>query len=292
MTDTSLGFQRATTVSEIAGSLNLKVARQGDRSGPALAEFNGVLRLMKPLYFDDSGQVVYIIVNPGGGYFGERYRMDVEVGEGANLLLTSQGATRIYRTPTEPASQDSQFVLKAGSRLEYVPDQTIAYRDADYRQRTRITAAPDAQAFIGEVVTPGWDPNSERFTYASMHLRIDVQPESGTGMVCMDNVRIQPSELGESIEGIGYMEGHSHMGSVLILGPHTDGDYADQVRETVDAVLPGKVGVTSGKRHGVSWLMVRALANSTDALNAMILSVNELDRSITTGQSRLHLRRY
>jgi hypothetical protein len=38
--------------------------------------------------------------------------------------------------------------------------------------------------------------------------------------------------------------------------------------------------------------MVRALADSTDELNDMILAVNQLDRSVTTGQSRLDLRRY
>ena len=58
-----------------------------------------------------------------------------------------------------------------------------------------------------------------------------------------------------------------------------------------DSGLP-KVGVTTGSRHGISWLMVRALASSTDALRALILTVNELDRSHTTGQARLDLRRY
>ncbi|HHX46707.1 MAG TPA: hypothetical protein GX718_04960, partial [Brevibacterium sp.] len=52
-------------------------------------------------------------------------------------------------------------------------------------------------------------------------------------------------------------------------------------------------GTTRGSRHGVSWLMVRALANSTKELNDMLLDINELDREITgTGQSRLNLRRY
>jgi hypothetical protein len=38
--------------------------------------------------------------------------------------------------------------------------------------------------------------------------------------------------------------------------------------------------------------MVRALADSTDALHALVYGVNEFDRAATTGQRRLDLRRY
>jgi urease accessory protein len=251
----------------------------------------GVLRLMKPLYLDDSGQVTYIVINPGGAYFGETCRLEVDVQPGASLLLSTQGATRIYRTPGDPAVQQTAVRLGAGSRMEYVPDQTIAYRAADYRQTTTITVVPDAQAFIGEIVTPGWDPDGAPFTYAGMRLRIDVLRDGG-GLVCTDNVRLAPAAIGPAIDGIGYLEGASHMGSVLVLGAHTQGSYVDAVRSLAqDSGLP-KVGVTTGSRHGVSWLMVRALAPSTDALRALILTVNELDRSHTTGQARLDLRRY
>lgn len=290
MTPSSLGFRSAVT-GGIAGSLSLSVARRGERTRPVRTDSVGILRLMQPLYLDNSGQVTYFVINPGGAYFGETCRFEVDVQPGASLLFSSQGATRIYRTPGDPAVQQAAFRLGAGSRMEYVPDQTIAYRDADYRQATTITVAPDAQAFIGEIITPGWDPDGAPFTYASMRLRLDVLSDEG-GLVCTDNVRLTPAAIGPAIDGIGYLEGASHMGSVLVLGAHTQGSYVDAVRALAEESALPKVGVTTGTRHGISWLMVRALAPSTDALNAMILAINELDRSITTGQGRLNLRRY
>lgn len=289
MTPTSLGFAKATP-NEVAGSLRLSVARRGARTHPVTTESFGVLRLLQPHYLDDSGQVTYILVNPGGAYFGEEYRLNVDVLQDASLLLTSQGATRIYRTPQRPATQHAEFALGAGARLEYLPDQTIAYRDADYRQITRVKTHPTSQAFFGEIVTPGWDPDDVRFTYAGMRLRLEVHCEGG--FVCIDNVNIRPADLGPAISGIGHLEGASHLGSALIIGPHTSGRYADAVREVVDARSNIKAGVTSGTRHEVSWVMVRALAHSTDQLSALLRDVNELDRSITTGQGRLDLRRY
>lgn len=283
---------RGAPTSGVAGDLEIAVARTGRVTSPTHSRHRGVLRLMQPLYLDDSGQLTYMIVNPGGAYFGERYRLAIDVGPAAHLLITSQGATRIYRTPHEPAQHSAAFTLRSGSRFEYLPDQTIAYRDADYRQTTTVRAAPDAQAFFGEIVTPGWDPNGTRFTYAGLRLRVEVVTEFDGRPVYIDNMLLRPEAIGDSINGIGYLEGASHIGSVLILGDHLTGASADRVHDTVNELDLAKVGVTAGSRHGVSWLLVRALAASTDQLRAMIVGVNGLDRAATTGQRHVDLRRY
>lgn len=286
------GFRPARAGAGIAGELELTVARTGPRTSPLRTRHRGVLRLLRPLYLDDSGQLTYVIVNPGGAYFGEHYRIAVELEPEAQLLLAGQGATRIYRTPREPAQQEMRFTLRSGSRLEYVPEQTIAYRDADYRQMTTVEAAPDAQGFFGEIVTPGWDPDGDRFTYARMHLRFEVVAEPDGRPVCIDNMLLQPAAIGDAIEAVGYLEGMSHVGSALVLGQHLTDAQVARVRDGIGDLDLVKVGVTSGSRHGVSWLLVRALAASTDELRAMIGVVNELDRAATTGQGRLDLRRY
>lgn len=293
MSGGALGFRRAEAGTGPAGIVALSVGLGPDgRTHPVHTDSRGVLRLMQPLRLDDSGQVAYFVINPGGAYFGEICQMDVEVAPGANLLLSSQGATRIYRTPNAPAVQKASFTVRAGARLEYVPDQAIAYRDADYCQVTQLTLAADAQAFLGEIITPGWDPDGRRFTYADMRLRVDVRAGRDR-LVVSDNVRITPATIGPAIDGIGYLEGASHMGSALVLGPHVaPPEYADAVHALITASGLTRAGVTGGTRHGVSWLMVRALAGSTDALKALVFDVNEHDRAVTTGQKRLHLRRY
>ena len=291
MTASTLGFRGAVPTHH-AGELTLVVGRHGYRTRPVTTDSRGVLQLKQPMYLDDTGQLTYLLMNPGGAYFGERYHYSVEVRPESSLLLSTQGATRIYRTPLEPAVQESSYTLSAGSRLEYVPDQTIAYRNATYRQWTQIVASPDAQGFFSDVVTPGWDPKGAKFTYSDLHLRLEVRSDSEPGTVCVDNVRIRPRSIGEAVHGVGYLEGHSHMGSVLVLGVHTRGDFRDGVQDVVDGLHRTRAGITTGTRHGVSWLMIRALADSTDALNELVLATNEFDRSVTTGQSRLDLRRY
>lgn len=284
---------QVSTPAEIAGTVVLVVEPQGARSGPTITENSGVFRLLQPLYLDDSGQVMYMIVSYGGAYFAEEYHIEVTARERAHLLVSTQGATRIHRTVDRPAVQRMAIHLEANSRVEYVPDRTIAYKDSSYLQDTVIHTAPSAQGFFGDIITSGWDPQNKRFTYSDLHLKTAVRAEGSEGHVLIDNLRLQPSSIGDSIEELGYLEGFSHMGSLLILGTHIDEDYADEVRQITARYANAQAGTTRGTRHGVSWLMVRALANSTQELSNMLLDLNEFDRRITgTGQARLNLRRY
>lgn len=292
MTQPALGFRKATVTSDVAGDLHISARPGGVKTQPGITKHSGLLRLMRPLWLDDSGQLTYIIVNTGGAYFSEKYQMRMDVEPGANMLVASQGATRIHKTPKGHAEQDITFTVGEGARLEYMPDQTIAYKDADYRQYSRVEMAPGAQAFFGEIVTPGWDPDDVRFTYTNIHLRMEVVAAESGKHVLIDNVRVRPADIGVAISGTGYFEGASHMSSVLVIGPQTRGEYTDKVREIVDGYTDIQAGVSNGTRHGVSWLMVRALGDSTDTLNRLMLDVNEYDRSLTTGQARLNMRRY
>ncbi len=46
----------------------------------------GALRVLRPHYLDDSGQVCYVLVNPGGAYLGaDLFLVDVEVQAGASI---------------------------------------------------------------------------------------------------------------------------------------------------------------------------------------------------------------
>jgi urease accessory protein len=243
------------------------------------------------MYLDESGQVTYIVVNPGGAYFGEDYEFSIDVRPGASLLLSTQSATRIHRTPERPAVQTMSIQLRDGARFEYIPDQLIAYRDASYEQWTDLTVAPTAQAFMAEIVTPGWDPHGIPLTYVDIRLRTEIRESVNHRLVAVDNIRMRPEDFGQSLEAMGYLEGYSHMGSVVVVGEHATDAYADEIRSALEP-HDVRAGVTRGERHGVAWIVVRALSFSTDVLAAMIERLNGMDRAATTGQAAFNLRRY
>lgn len=288
------GFRQAQSPAPM-GELALCIEQRAGRSVAAHQYHRGALRVLRPHYLDDSGQVCYVLVNPGGAYLGaDLYVIDVEVGDGAKLLLTTQSATKIYRTPGSFAEQRMTLRLGEGAQLELAPDQLIAYREASYRQDTRITVRPSSSLIIAEVVTPGWSPDGSSFRYEELRLRTEIRVESGSGadsgLLALDNVLIRPS--GRDVTGMAFMEGFSHLGSLIVVDPRVDQALADElhaVAEGHDAY--SGVSLTS-TLAGTTGVVLRSLSNSTEELNRLLSACAALLRKRWHGQDPLNLRKY
>ena len=275
------------------GELELVVAVRGGRSVAAHQYHRGALRILRPHYLDDSGQVCYVLVNPGGAYLGaDLYVIDVDVSDGAKLLLTTQSATKIYRTPGSFAEQRMTLRLGEGAQLELAPDQLIAYREASYRQNTHITVRPSSSLVMAEVVTPGWSPDGASFRYEELRLRneIHVETPDGTTMLALDNLLIRPPL--NDVTGMGFMEGFSHLGSLVVVDPRVDQSLADEFH-ALTAGHDAHTGVSlTACVAGTAGLVLRSLSNSTEELNRLLGACTALLRERWYGQSPLNLRKY
>jgi urease accessory protein len=278
---------------EARGELELTIAERGGRSVAMHQYHRGALRVLRPHYLDDSGQVCYVLVNPGGAYLGaDLYLIDVEVGEGAKLLLTTQSATKIYRTPGSFAEQRMRLRLGEGSRLELAPEQLIAYREASYRQNTHITLRPSSSLIMAEVITPGWSPDGSPFRYEELRLRTEIRVESddGTGLLALDNVLIRPP-LGD-VSGMAFLEGFSHLGSLIVVDPRVDQALADELHVLTSGYDTYTGLSLTAARLGTVGLVMRSLSNSTEELNRLLGEATALLRRRWYGQEPLNLRKY
>src|SRR6476661_4335908 len=215
---------------EPMGELELQVAVRAGKSYASHQFHQGALRVLRPHYLDESGQVCYVVVNPGGACLGaDLYVIDVEVGDGADLLLTTQSATKIYRTPGSFAEQRMRLRLGEGARLELAPDQVIAYREASYRQNTHVTVRPSSSLIMAEIVTPGWSPDGASFRYEELRLRTEIYVETGAGteLLALDNLLVRPPL--NDVTGMAFMEGFSHLGSLMVVDPRVDQALADEL---------------------------------------------------------------
>lgn len=275
------------------GELALVIAVRGDKSVAVQQYHRGALRVLRPHYLDDSGQVCYVVVNPGGAYLGaDLYVIDVELADGAKLLLTTQSATKIYRTPGSFAEQRMRLRLGEGAQLELAPDQLIAYREASYRQNTHITMHPTSSLVMSEVVTPGWSPDGASFRYEELRLRTEIRVESAgkSGLLALDNVLIRPPA--HDVPGMGFMEGFSHLGSLIVADWRVDQGLADELHALTDG-LEAYTGVSlTATVDGISALVLRSLSNSTEELNRLLGACSALLRQRWHGRAPMDLRKY
>src|SRR5699024_1343090 len=110
-------------MSNWTGVLELDMENRGGRMVAKNVYFQGAFKVMRPVYHNNATYPCYYLLNPGGGYLdGDTYRMKVSLEEGANLTLTTQSATKVYKTPVKEVYQETNIHLKKDSYLEYLPD--------------------------------------------------------------------------------------------------------------------------------------------------------------------------
>jgi urease accessory protein len=259
------------------GTLALSTMHDGHRT-VALTQFHqGALRVLRPHYPDGpgpsgSGQALFTVVNPGGGFLGaDRYTLGYRGGAGTSAMLATQSATKIYRTPQGPARQHQRFRLEAGALLEVVPDPLIAYRDAEFIQSTEVDLAPEAAFLSTEIVTPGWSPDGKDFSYRQVGLRTRLR--RGGRPLLLDNLMLRPA-TGDP-RGIGWLEGRTHVASIMAVAPGITADTVAQVREIADGIPGVHAGASLLDGPG---LVLRALGNSTGSLTELARSVGTLLR--------------
>ena len=223
------------------GTLWLTIDDRGpDGRSRAVEQYHeGALRVIRPHYLDDSGQVTYTIVAVGGGYLGgDVYDQRFRILDNAQALLTTQSATKIYRTPQGPVRQFTDIEVGENAVLEYLADQTIAYREATYHQFTRVRLHPSSTFVLSEEVTPGWHPDGTPFAYDEMRLHTEIE-DAGTGRTfLLDNMMLRP---GGRLGHFGWTEDYTHSGQFIVVAPQVDQDLVSELTH-LSPTTPGSTG--------------------------------------------------
>ena len=261
-----------------------------ERNGKTVAKnvyFQGAFKVMRPIYHDESGQACYYLLNPGGGYLdGDRYQMKISLEKQAKLTLTTQSATKIYKTPHSHAYQEAEFNLKEGSYLEYIPDPLIGYQDARYKQKNVIHMEKGCTLLYSDIITPGWSPGGEKFSYDTLQLINEIYMENE--LVVYDHIKLSPAT--QNINGLGLMEGYSHLGSMIVVDEKTNHDLLDRLYEAVpNQTKEYKIGLSLLPIPGFT---VRVLANTTQTIERIFSEFHHIISQEWFNKTPSFLRKY
>lgn len=251
----------AQKMSDWTGTLELNMEERNGRSVAKNIYFQGAFKVMRPIYLNGLSYPCYYILNPGGGYLdGDTYRMKISLSEGARLTLTTQSATKVYKTPKIGAYQETEINLGKDSYLEYLADPLIAYKDARYLQKTQVWMEKGATFLYSDIVTPGWSPEGELFSYDHLKLKNEIYLEDE--LIAFDHIKLDPDS--QRMGGLGFMEGYTHLGSFIVVGEQTDAKLLDQLAEVIDQEEADfKAGLSELSVPGFT---IRILAHSTQVI--------------------------
>lgn len=155
--------------------LSLELERVGAATVLVRRSHEGPLCVQRPHYADgDSACQVILLHPPGGLVGGDELQVDAQVGPGAHALLTTPAAGKLYRTDAMPCVQRVRLRAAPGSRLEWLPQESIAFDGAIAELSTRIELEGDARLLAWELTCLGRPACGERFERGRLRVRFEI----------------------------------------------------------------------------------------------------------------------
>jgi urease accessory protein len=112
-----------------------------------------------------AGPLEAVIVNTGGGMTGgDRFAVEVSLGEGAALVAGTAAAEKVYRSTGPDAEMSVTLAIGTGARLAWLPQETILFDNARLSRRIDIDLADGASLLAAEAVIFGRAAMGEAMT--------------------------------------------------------------------------------------------------------------------------------
>lgn len=238
------------------------------------ARHDGPLRLLKTLYPEGQGVAHAVLVHPPGGLVGgDRLDIDIAVQPGAHLLVTTPAATRFYRSVAGEAVQAVTARVAAGARLEWLPQETIAYSGCEGRNEVRLHLEAGASLIAGEVLALGLPAAGQAFERGCMLQHLEI-PE-----LWLDRGRLDAADKA-LLDGPCGLDGHCVLGTMAYAQAETLGDVEALLTDS-RALLDGPLsGVTHLASPRGALLLARVVGDEVEAVTLALRRVRALWREL------------
>ncbi len=265
-----------------------RFARAGSRTYLADSFFRVPLQLIRPLYPEGEQPAHMTLINPTGGHVGgDVLELEIALDEGARVLWTTQGATKVYKSLGEPVVSTTKIEMGGESGLELLPDPVIPFKDSIYAQETKISMAEGAKLLYGESLYHGRVASGEHFDYSSLKLKLHI--DYGGVPLLRDVMEVNPKE--SDPERLGLFEPYPYLGSFYVAGG-ADAEL-NLIAEQVDSLLTRGVGLAGGcSLLAGPGALVRWLAESPEVLRKTHFEIWKVARKALFGQEATPLRKF
>ena len=142
----------------------------------------GPLYVQKPFYPEGKDCVhIYPLHPPGGVVSGDELKINLVAQDKASVLITTPGATRLYKARKPAAGERSykqklsnRIKISDGSSVEWLPMETIVFNESDTVSKTRVDL-DDSSVFLGwEVCCLGLPASNKPFESGHLSLSFEI----------------------------------------------------------------------------------------------------------------------
>ncbi len=246
--------------------------------------------LSPPIRLDDTGCAYQPLLNPSGGLVGgDRLSLDAQLGADTHVIVSTPSANRVYRSLAETAAQLIDLTVGERAILEWVPDLTIPFAGARYRQKIHARLEPGATLLLWDALACGRIARGERWDFARLENEIRITAADGRRLV-------ERYDLGGSKgpHRTGLARSWDYVASLYLIGDSVDAERWKKLEAELALILdehPEEVlgGVSEPALPG---LAVKLLARSAPALTRTFTALWAAARLCLWNSPPAELRRY
>jgi urease accessory protein len=205
-----------------------------------------------------------VFVNTAGGVAGgDRFDIDISVGAGSRLAVTTAAAEKVYRAEGPAAQLNIALKAEAGAHLAWLPQETILFDRARVERRIDIDLAEGASLLLCEIVVFGRAAMGERMQSGCFVDRWRLR--RGGRLVFAETVRLD-GDIGEKLSQAAIAKAGVAIGTALIV----PGDEAlvERIRGLTSS-FRGEVGISAWN----GFAMARFCAQDAARLRADMMAV-------------------
>ncbi len=245
----------------------------------------GPLRVQKALYPEGKQNCHAIIVHPPGGVVGgDELNIDVQVGTGAHVVITTPGAAKWYKANGRISKQTVAIQVDAYASMEWLPQETIFFDAAHVQLTHAISLEKEARYIACDILCFGRGASGERFNTGKITQRTTIRSEGK--LIWFEQGALAGGSAAMSSH-LG-LNGNTVCATLIAVGKAVPASIIDALRQEASVVMDGagSFGVTQIK----SVIVVRYLGNASEMARKLMLLAWRFLRPKVIGHEAVELR--
>ncbi len=157
-------------------SLSLAFSKEDGKCRLVGRDHFGQLYVQKPFYPEGPEVCHVVIVHPPGGVVGgDKLEIASRVGAAANVQITTPGAAKWYKANGHVSYQNVQLKVEAGGTLEWLPQETIFFDNAEVELDHTVALAKDSSYISCEIFCFGRTAFGESFNGGRIRQKVNIR---------------------------------------------------------------------------------------------------------------------
>ena len=271
--------QAANKINGWHGRLNLVYAKRDGATQIVHNQMQAPLKVQRPFYPEGKEVCHSVILHTAGGVVGgDRLSLNFHLQANAQALITTAAAGKIYRSSGQLAQQNIEIQVDSSANLEWLPQETIVFDGAIYRQDLRVELAPQASILLWEITRFGRSARGEKLLSGEWRSHTEIWQQNRP--LWIDKQWVKGG--GKMLESPHGLAGKPVVATLAWIGEPVTAEIVEKVRalRCEEAIYPGYLAVNStvGVTRIPNGLLCRYRGSSTAAARDWFVGIWQLLR--------------